>query len=164
MKNTKKRVGNTNGRKELEEIKPEIIDTSDQLAREQLDYYKLPSEYKELNNLDLTKTYYRFDKAAFERLLFLGLDENEIALFFNMSRQTLNNSVVKTYGVDFSTVKEKYAIIRKVSIKRNLLKLSSRMPQVAIFLAKSELGMSDEVKSSDTPIISIENEMNDNDN
>ena len=153
----KRKYGNYKARMEIKELTAEEI--AKERAGEELDFFKVPKEIKNLEKLDLTKTYYAFSKPTFERLLFLKCTLEEIAAFYNMTTETLKKEIKKNYGVGYMEIKAQYDQLSKASLRKTLYKLASRYPAVAIFLAKNELGMSENPTNNNLPIINLDAEM-----
>lgn len=153
----KRKYGNYKARMEIKELTAEEI--AKERSQEELDFFKTPKEIKDLDKLDLTKTYYAFSKPTFERLLFLKCDLKEIAAFYNMTTETLKKEIKKHYGVKWEEIKGQYDQLAKASLRKTLYKLASRYPAVAIFLAKNELGMSENPTNNNLPIINLDTEM-----
>ena len=102
----------------------------------------------------------RIRKKEFEFLCGLQCTKEEIAAFFDVDADTLctwckNNYDGKTFSAIFEVKKE----LGKVSLRRNLQKMSESVPSVAIFLAKNRLGMSDKVEVNNTHEINKVNEL-----
>lgn len=152
-----RKYGNSQNRMQIKELPIEEI--VKERAAEDLNFFKTPKEIKDLDKLDLTKTYYAFSKPTFERLLFLKCNLKEIAAFYNMKTDTLEKEIKKHYGCKYSEIKEQYDQITKASLRKTLYKLASRYPAVAIFLAKNELGMSDNPVNNNLPVINLDLEM-----
>lgn len=83
------------------------------------------------------------DQTQFEQLCKLQCTKTEMASWFNVDEDTINNWCKRTYGETFSAVYQKKAGAGKISMRRNMLKLAEKNASVAIFLAKNYLGMSD---------------------
>lgn len=154
----KSKYGNQKSRIEIKEIKPDDLDLK--IKQEEYDFFKIPEEVKKLDKLDLTKTYYAFSKPTFERLLFMKCSLKEICAFYNMREEKLHSEIKANYGKTFEELKKQYDEISKISLRRTLYKLATRYAAVALFLAKNELGMSDNPTTNNLPIINLDTEMN----
>lgn len=85
----------------------------------------------------------QLSKTNFEALLKINPTMVEVCAVLNTTKATLNRWCLDTYGDSFSTMLKKGNSEYKTSLRRNLLKLSTRNAAAAIFLAKNELGMTD---------------------
>ena len=95
------------------------------------------------------------DKTEFEKLCGLQCTLEEICSWFDITDVTLNTWCKNNYeGKTFSEV---FAIKRgqgKISLRRNMLRLSEKNATMAIFLAKNWLGMTDNVEvKADTSLM-----------
>ena len=94
------------------------------------------------------------DWKEFEQLCFMQCTLLEMCEWLHVSSKTLEHKVKEHYGETFSLVFEKKRVGGKISLRRNLMRMSEKQPTVAIFLAKNWLGMSDkqeiEVGNKDT--------------
>lgn len=97
----------------------------------------------------------QIDKEEFEKLCGLQCTEQEICGWFGCCEDTLNswckeNYEGKTFSDVFATKKE----VGKISLRRNMIKLSQKSATMAIFLAKNWLGMTDNVEvKADTSLM-----------
>lgn len=96
------------------------------------------------------------DKTEFEKLCGLQCTLEEVCSWFDITDVTLNTWCKNNYeGKTFSEV---FAIKRgqgKISLRRNMLRLSEKNATMAIFLAKNWLGMTDNVEvKADTSLMS----------
>ena len=96
------------------------------------------------------------NKIEFEKLCGLQCTLEEICSWFDITDKTLDKWCKENYeGRSFSEV---FAIKRgagKISLRRNMLRLSEKNAAMAIFLAKNWLGMSDNVEvKADTSLMS----------
>lgn len=153
-----RKYGNTKNRIEIKQNE-DLEEINLQSAKEQLEFFKTPKEIKDLEKLDLTKTYYAFSKPTFERLLYLKCTLSEMCVFYNMSEEGLRKKIKENYGCTFETIKNQYDELSKMSLRKTLYKLATRYPAVAIFLAKNELGMSENPTSNNLPVINLDTEM-----
>lgn len=83
------------------------------------------------------------DQKEFEALCQMNCTEDEIASFFGCSTKTLYRWCKRTYREDFCLVYKKKSEKGKISLRRNLFKMSKTSVPVAIFLAKNLLGYKD---------------------
>lgn len=90
------------------------------------------------------------DKKDFETLCGMMCTKEEICGFLKVSDSTLSRWVGRTYpkngrkNATFEDVYKKLSGSGKISLRRNLFKLSEHNAAAAIFLAKNLLGMSDQ--------------------
>lgn len=90
----------------------------------------------------------------FEKLCTLQCTEEEIAGWFNCSVDTIENWCKRTYGETFSETYKKHSAGGKLTLRRNMLRLSEKSAVMAIFLAKNWLGMTDNVEvKADTSLM-----------
>lgn len=90
----------------------------------------------------------------FEKLCGLQCTLEEIAGWFGCSVDTIENWCKRTYNETFSETYKKYSAGGKLSLRRNMLRLSEKNATMAIFLAKNWLGMSDNVEvKADTSLM-----------
>ena len=85
------------------------------------------------------------DAVNFEKLCGLQCTLAEIAGFFDCSEDTIENWCKREYNENFSDVFKKHSVGGKLTLRRNMLRLSEKNATMAIFLAKNWLGMSDNV-------------------
>lgn len=83
------------------------------------------------------------DFREFESLCKLQCTIPEICEWFHITECTLQARVQEQYGETFSCVYQKKSTGGKISLRRNLFKLSESNVAAAIFLAKNYLGMTD---------------------
>ncbi len=88
------------------------------------------------------------NQEEFERLCGLQCTKKEICDWFDLTDKTLERRVKDQYGVGFSEIFEKKRVKGKISLRRNLLRMSETNASVAIFLAKNWLGMADKQEVS----------------
>lgn len=84
------------------------------------------------------------DQKQFENLCGLQCTEEEICGWFNVTDKTLSSWCKRTYGAGFSETYAKKRGTGKISLRRNLWRLSEKNAATAIFLAKNYLGMKDQ--------------------
>lgn len=85
-----------------------------------------------------------FDQTQFEKLCQLQCTEQEIADWFDFSRDTLDERCREQYGDSFSTV---YNIKRsegKVSLRRSQFQLAQKNAAMSIFLGKNYLNQKED--------------------
>ena len=103
---------------------------------------KMGRPRKEINNTE------------FEKLCGLQCTLEEIAGFFDCSPDTIENWCKREYGVTFSEIYKRFSYGGKLTLRRNMLKLSEKSAVMAIFLAKNWLGMTDNVEvKADTSLM-----------
>lgn len=94
------------------------------------------------------------DASNFEKLCGLQCTLTEIAGFFECSEDTIENWCKREYNETFSEVFKKYSAGGKLTLRRNMLRLSEKSASMAIFLAKNWLGMTDNVEvKADTSLM-----------
>lgn len=90
----------------------------------------------------------------FVKLCGLQCTLNEIAGFFDCSEDTIENWCKREYNATFSDTFKKYSAGGKLTLRRNMLRLSEKSASMAIFLAKNWLGMTDNVEvKADTSLM-----------
>ena len=90
----------------------------------------------------------------FEKLCGLQCTLEEIAGFFDCSPDTIENWCKREYDNTFSEIYKKFSYGGKLTLRRNMLKLSEKSAVMAIFLAKNWLGMTDNVEvKADTSLM-----------
>ena len=92
----------------------------------------------------------QIDKTQFENLCKLQCTLQEIAGWFGCSEDTIERWCKREYKQSFADVFSKKREAGKISLRRNLVRLSERNPAAAIFLAKNWLGMSDKMEEKVT--------------
>lgn len=94
------------------------------------------------------------DAVNFEKLCGLQCTLAEIAGFFDCSEDTIENWCKREYNENFSDVFKKHSAGGKLTLRRNMLRLSEKSATMAIFLAKNWLGMTDNVEiKADTSLM-----------
>lgn len=78
-----------------------------------------------------------------EKLCALQCGEQEVADWFHVSISTLDRRIHTERGYGFDEFFTKHRVQGKMSLRRNLFRLSETDARVAIFLAKNWLGMVD---------------------
>lgn len=94
------------------------------------------------------------DTGNFEKLCGIQCTLVEIAGFFECSEDTIEAWCKREYGETFSETFKKHSTGGKLTLRRNMLRLSEKNASMAIFLAKNWLGMSDNVEvKADTSLM-----------
>ena len=94
------------------------------------------------------------DAVNFEKLCGLQCTLSEIAGFFDCSEDTIEAWCKREYNENFSDVFKKHSAGGKLTLRRNMLRLSEKSAVMAIFLAKNWLGMTDNVEiKADTSLM-----------
>jgi len=94
------------------------------------------------------------DANNFEKLCGLQCTLAEIAGFFECSEDTIESWCKREYNETFSEVFKKHSTGGKLTLRRNMLRLSEKNATMAIFLAKNWLGMTDNVEvKADTSLM-----------
>ena len=90
------------------------------------------------------------DQQTFEKLCGLQCTLNEIAGFFSCSEDTIERWCKRTYKVGFKVVWEQKSAGGKISLRRNLFRMSEKNASVAIWLSKQYLGMRDDPQAAES--------------
>ena len=85
--------------------------------------------------------------SEFEKLCALQCTEIEVAGWFDMTAETLNQKCKGHYGSTFLEVSKQKKQPGKVSLRRTLWKQAEKSPACAIWLSKQHLGMTDKVEA-----------------
>lgn len=85
------------------------------------------------------------DQKLFERACKLLCSELEICSLLDIGEATLHRWVHRTYGKCFEDVYKTLSADGRMSLRRNLFRLSKTSASAAIFLAKNQLGMRDDI-------------------
>ncbi len=85
----------------------------------------------------------KIDLKELEKLCAMQCTLTEIAEWFHCSIDTIENRVKQEFQVSFSEYFSKKRVQGKITLRRNMFKMSEHNPAVAIFLAKNWLEMSD---------------------
>ena len=94
------------------------------------------------------------NSVEFEKLCGLQCTLAEIAGFFDCSEDTIENWCKREFNETFSETFKKYSAGGKLTLRRNMLRLSEKSAVMAIFLAKNWLGMTDNVEvKADTSLM-----------
>ena len=83
------------------------------------------------------------NQKQFENLCMIQCTEEEMAAVLDVSADTLERWVKRTYGRRFAEVYAEKRAGGKASLRRNQWKLSETNPTMAIFLGKNYLGQTD---------------------
>ena len=83
------------------------------------------------------------DFKELERLCYMQCSEQEIAQWFHCSIDTVARRVREKFDISFAEYFEKKRVGGLISLRHNMFKMSEKSSQMAIFLAKNWLGMSD---------------------
>lgn len=90
-----------------------------------------------------------FDRSQFEKLCSILCTHEEIASFFDTTKDTLYKWVKRTYKEDISTVYKRYSDNGRISLRRMQFKSAERgNVTMQIFLGKQLLGQSDKVEQT----------------
>ena len=81
-----------------------------------------------------------------EKLCALQCSQLEIADWFHISVDTLERRLKEEKQVSFREFFSFHRVQGKIALRRNMYKMSEHSPQMAIFLAKNWLGMSDKAE------------------
>ena len=86
-----------------------------------------------------------FDTDQFEKLCQLQCTQEEIANWFDMTRDTLIERIKEAYnGESFSTVFKRHSDEGRMSLRRIQFRMAEKSAAMAIFLGKQYLGQKDE--------------------
>lgn len=87
----------------------------------------------------------KINKTQLENILRLGFSQKQVCDFFGTSRTALTRFIKKEYGqsVNFEQLKAENTAQTQSIIMMNLLNLSKKNANVAIFLAKSVCGLNE---------------------
>lgn len=86
----------------------------------------------------------KINKTQLENILRLGFTQQQVCDFFGTSKSTLLRFVKENYnGRTFEQIKAEYTAQTQSMIMLNLLNLSKKNANVAIFLAKSVCGLNE---------------------
>jgi len=83
------------------------------------------------------------DLRQIEQFCLIQCTLGEIAMFFDVSEDTIERRIKESYHITFAEFFKKKRVGGLMSLRRNLFKLSENSPQMAIFLAKNWLHMKD---------------------
>ena len=97
------------------------------------------------------------DFKELERLCYMQCSEQEVAQWFHCSIDTIASRVREKFDISFPEYFERHRVGGLICLRRNMFKMSEKSPQMAIFLAKNWLGMSDkqeiEHSGGESPIV-----------
>ncbi len=84
--------------------------------------------------------------AEFERLMMLLPTASETASFFDVSTDTLERAIKRQYGKEatFAAVQKRFGEKTKISLRRNMMRMSEKNASMAIWLSKNILGFRDQ--------------------
>jgi len=85
----------------------------------------------------------QIDQKAFEGLCQIQCTKPEICEFFGLVDKTLDRWCKDTYNQSFYAVFQRKRGTGKISLRRNMFRLSENNASMAMFLAKNWLGMKD---------------------
>lgn len=96
------------------------------------------------------------NKTDFEKLCELQCTEVEIAGFFDVHIDTVNNWCKRTYGLTFSDTFKQKSAKGKISLRRKQWNLATKNAAMAIFLGKQYLDQRDGMDITTTEIGRVE--------
>jgi len=102
----------------------------------------LPSK-KELDFTNLGQPKKTFDKIQFEKLCAMQATLEEIAVFFDMSEDTVERRCKELYKTTFADIFKQKRKIGFISIRRRLFEHADKFYQANIYLSKNYLGLRD---------------------
>ena len=83
------------------------------------------------------------DKSQFEKLCSIQCTVEEIAGYFDCSRDTVERWCKREYKEDFATVFSKKRGVGKISLRRSQFRMAETNPTMAIWLGKQYLGQTE---------------------
>lgn len=100
------------------------------------------------------------DKRQFESLCNLQCTLEEIAGFFQCSRDTIERWCKNTYSEGFADTYKVYSQNGKISLRRQQFKLAEKSYAMAIWLGKQYLGQTDKIEATTsfedlTPLVDL---------
>ena len=100
------------------------------------------------------------DKRQFESLCNLQCTLDEIAGFFQCSRDTIERWCKNTYSEGFADTYKVYSQNGKISLRRQQFKLAEKSYAMAIWLGKQYLGQTDKIEATTsfedlTPLVDL---------
>lgn len=95
------------------------------------------------------------DKNLFEKLCGMQCTKEEIAGVLDVSENTVDRWVKRTYKCSFSEVHKQHSAKGKMSLRRAQFKLAEKNAAMAIFLGKQYLGQRDHVEYEDSEAVDI---------
>jgi len=93
------------------------------------------------------------DQDQFEKLCGLQCTKEEISSWFDVSEDTLERWVNRTYKENFAVVFAKKREKGKISLRRSQFRLAEKSAAMAIFLGKNYLGQRDSIEYEDKDAI-----------
>ena len=90
------------------------------------------------------------DREEFEKLCNLQCTKVEIAGFFNCSDDTIEKFCRREYNMTFTEIFRIKSAGGKISLRRNMFRMSESNATVAIWLSKQHLGMKEKVETENT--------------
>ena len=93
------------------------------------------------------------ERREFEKLCGMQCTKEEIAGFFDVSEDTVERWVRRTYKAGFAEVWTAKSASGRASLRRTQFALAEKYPAMAIFLGKNYLGQSDRVMIEDKAAI-----------
>lgn len=93
------------------------------------------------------------ERREFEKLCGMQCTKEEIAGFFDVSEDTVERWVRRTYKAGFAEVWAAKSAGGRASLRRTQFALAEKYPAMAIFLGKNYLGQSDRVMIEDKAAI-----------
>lgn len=105
------------------------------------------------------------NKEQFEKLASMMCTVKEIASFFNVSFETLNQWCKDNYGEDNTANKtiERFNDGGRINLRRIQMQLAERNSAMAIFLGKQYLGQSDKNEQTNLERVTIVSDMPEDD-
>ena len=92
---------------------------------------------------DKTEERIKINRMQLENLLRLGFSRQQTCDFFGVSQSTLLRYVKANYGITFEQLKAEHTAQLQANVMMNLLNISKRNANAAIFLAKSVCGLNE---------------------
>lgn len=90
----------------------------------------------------------QIDEQSFKNLCGLQCTLEEIASFFNCSKDTIERWCKRELKMDFADAFKKYSAGGKISLRRWQFKMAEHNVSMAIFLGKNWLGQTDKVEQT----------------
>lgn len=87
------------------------------------------------------------DKKSFENLCALQCTLVEISGFFNVCEDTIESWCKREYKMKFSEIYKIKSTPGRISLRRNMFKMSEHSVPMAIWLSKQHLGMKDVIET-----------------
>lgn len=136
-----------------------MVISGDRLAKSTPQENRLRDKGEQLKQVDtepkkVGRPRKEISEVEFEKLCALLCTEEEIAGWFCCSVDTIEAWCKRNYSENFTEVFKKHSAGGKLTLRRNMLRLSEKNASMAIFLAKNWLGMSDNVEvKADTSLM-----------